>query len=155
MTEGSLKIGGLDNLLKVLKGRSEHVRVGILGSHAHRTSEDGVSNATVGAAHEFGTSKLPERSFLRGPISEHLAKRLEAYGPLDKDLITEILKTKSYKPWLKIVGVIAEGIVAEAFGTNGFGKWAPHAPGYTNNTGMILVDTQQLRNSISSEVKAK
>lgn len=147
----------LEQLLKALKGKQPTARVGILGGGGTRgsgTSETTATNATIGAAHEFGTSRIPQRSFLRIPISEQLDKSLMAGGDLDPTLLAEVVKQGSVIPWLRRIAVIAEGIVAEAFETGGFGKWPSwKTKGYQNNTGQLLVDTAQLRNSITSEVK--
>lgn len=147
----TMNVKGLDQILKALKGRLPVARVGILGSQA-RSGSKGITNATVGAAHEFGTSKMPQRSFLRVPIAEHLDKKLESSGALDKDVLNEVVKSGNVLPWVTKVAALAEGIVLEAFDTGGFGKWPKWKGDYSNNTGNILVDTQQLRNSISYDV---
>lgn len=148
---------GLDQLLKALKSKPPRTRVGILGSKTLRHTEDaksGPTNASIGAAHEFGTATMPRRSFLRVPLMEHLGKKIAESGLLDKEVFTEVMRAGTTVPWMKKVAIIAESIVAEAFATGGFGKWpAWKTPGYESNTGDILVDTTQLRNSITSEVK--
>jgi hypothetical protein len=154
---------------KVLKrliaalGNVPTARVGILGSSDARSMQvqnnqgklvtETSSNATIGAAHEFGTSTLPQRSFLRQPLTEHLAKELEKSGAFTEETLKKVIASGSARPWTEKVAVAAEAVVGEAFATNGFGKWAPHAAGYENNSGNILVDTTQLRDSITSEVK--
>lgn len=144
---------GLDKLLKALKTQPPVCRVGILGDKDARTSH-GTSNATIGAAHEFGTSELPMRSFLRVPISEKLTKEIESSGALDKDVMRDVIKSGTVVPWLKKIAILAEGIIEGAFASSGYGKWAAWTtPGYDNNTGQILKDTQQLSRSITSEVK--
>lgn len=150
----TIETKGLDQILKALKIKPPVARIGILGA-ANARSGKGTSNATIGAAHEFGTSKLPMRSFLRVPLSERLQKAMESSGALDSDTLKNVIKEGSVLPWITKVAILAENIVLDAFDTGGFGKWAAWKnPGYTNNTGMILVDTQQLRNSITYEVKA-
>lgn len=134
----------LDALIKSLKGELPKVKVGILGDSR---------NATIGAAHEFGTSKLPRRSFLRVPIADHFEKYMESSGIFTRESLEKVIEDRSMIPWLTRMGILAEKIVAEAFSTGGFGKWAKWKnPNYENNTGQILIDTQQLRNSITSEV---
>ena len=153
--ETQVNVQGLDALLKALKAKPPKARVGILGGNA-RSSSKGTStqtNAQIGAAHEFGTSKLPQRSFLRVPITDHLQKRMQNSNLLDKDVLKAVIKEGSVVPWLTRVAMIAEDIVLGAFDSGGYGKWAPWAnPNYKNNTGMLLVDSQQLRNSITYEV---
>lgn len=152
MGDVDLKLDGLQKILKALKRKPPVAKVGILGD---RNRADGISNATVGAAHEFGTSKIPMRSFLRIPLTENLNKKLVSTNLLNKDSLNEVIKKKSVVPWLEKIAIIAEGIVAEGFDTAGFGKWAPLKPETMSKKKVkqILVETQQLRNSITSEVK--
>ncbi len=146
-TAFKLDTKGLDKLMKALKG-APTVKVGILGDGSTRQSGDGkLTNAGVGAIHELG-----KRSFLRVPIAEHIDQRLKDAGLFNKETLEGLLKSGSLKNVMQKVGIIAEGIVSDAFATGGFGKWPAWSNGYTNNTGMILVDSQQLRNSISSQV---
>lgn len=147
----SLKIDGLDEILKALKN-PPRVRIGVLGKGARPGSQ--TDNATIGAAHEFGTATLPRRSFLRVPLADNLGERLENSGILDKTAITrELIETGSVRGFMQVVAITAEEVVQDAFATGGNGKWKQWSnPNYTNNTGMILLDTQQLRESITSEV---
>ncbi len=146
---------GLDQLIKAFKGDLPKARVGILGSKGARTdSKIGSTNASIGAIHEFGTSTMPQRSFLRVPLAEHLQKKMESSGAFDKSVLAQVIKQGSVLEWMKKMAVLAESIVAEAFATKGFGKWpAWRTAGYTNKGNTLLVDTGQLRDSITSEVK--
>lgn len=163
----TINVTGLEKLLKALKTRTPPTaKVGIIGDKnrphyaevkaGQKAPKSIPTNAEVGAAHEFGAPArgLPQRSFLRWPIQERLQKEMESSGAFDYDTIAAVLKQGSVKPWLTKIAILAEGIVVGAFGTNGYGKWAGwKTPGYQNNTGDILVDTTQLRNSITHEVK--
>jgi phage gpG-like protein len=154
----ALKITGLDQLVKALKVKPPVARVGILGDKTVREPAEGeektLTNAEVGAAHEFGTPTIPKRSFLIEPIRDNLEKEMLKSGALDKKVLAEVVKQGSVIPWVKKVAALAEGIVLDAFDTSGFGKWkAWKNPNYKNNAGQILVDTKQLRDSISSEVR--
>lgn len=140
---------GLDGLVKTLKNSKSFSKVGILGNESRSEG----SNAFIGLQHEFGTSKMEMRSFLRMPISEKMKKNLKAAGGLDKEVVKKIISNKDLMDFWVKVGVVAEEVVQEAFDTGGFGKWA--ATQSENNTGQTLVDTQQLRNSITSEAKEK
>lgn len=146
----TLNMKGLEALIKALKATPPVARVGVLGGRALRTG--GPNNAIIGAHHEFGTSTLPVRSFLRMPISSQLEKRMQASGDLDPNIVKQIVKTGSLLPWVKRIAVMAEGIVADAFDTGGFGTWIPSDMSRKQNH-QTLVETQQLRNSITSEVK--
>jgi phage gpG-like protein len=142
----------LKDLLKAFKNKLPTVRVGILGDKNSRKDGDGQTNAEIGAQHEFGTTELPQRSFLRMPLKDHLQGYLDKSGLFDQDLLTQVVKDHSLVPWLKKIGVLGERVVAEAFDTGGFGKWtASNMANKANH--QTLVETHQLRDSITSEVK--
>lgn len=159
----SLDTEVIDKLIRALKQPMPVAKVGILGDHAARTvqvqdksgkiSTQAKSNAEIGAAHEFGAARLPKRSFLLQPLTEKLNKAVEDSGAYTEATLKEVIKENSFKRWVEKIAEIAKSIVLEGFASNGFGKWQQHSPGYTNNTGAILDDTGQLKNSISSEVK--
>jgi phage gpG-like protein len=149
------------------------VRVGILGSKTIRNGQepqgkgqsvnagrnrpkgkfDASTNAAIGAIHEFGVpGKMPQRSFLRMPITEQLQKELESHGAFGPEELKKVVKEGSTVPWLHRIAVVAEKIVGDAFATGGFGKWRPSDMKY-KTVHQTLVETQQLRNSITSEVK--
>jgi hypothetical protein len=150
----TVNVAGLDKLLKALKAKPPNARVGILGPKDAR-KEGEVGNADIGAAHEYGDPGrgLPQRSFLRIPLADNLQKAMESEGAFSEEELKEVLRSGSVMAWLKKVAVLAEGVVREAFDLEGPGwpEWSD--PDYENNTGKILQDTQQLRESIISEVK--
>lgn len=151
--ETTFKDMGLNQLLKTLKDSKAVLRVGILGNKNAR-SGSGETNAEIGAKHEFGSDGMPQRSFLRMPLETELAKALANSQAFSEDTLKKVIAEKTLKPWLEQVGFVAEAVIQDAFATGGFGQWPQWSnPNYTNNTGQILVDTQQLRDSISSEVK--
>lgn len=142
---------GLDKLLKAFKGAIPVARVGVLGDKNKRAGKAN-SNATIGAKHEFGSAELPQRSFLRLPISENLQKYLDKAGAFDEEAVKRVIASGSVKEWVKLMAIVAESIVADAFATGGFGKWKPSNMAFKKNH-QTLVETQQLRNSITSDVK--
>lgn len=139
----------MDAFMKALAKGMPEIKVGILGDGAPREGE--VTNAFIGACHEFGTSRVPMRSFLRIPLADHFGKKVKQAGYVG--VIQNIVEQESLVPLARKFAVMAEAIVLEGFATGGYGKWKAHAEGYQNNTGMLLQDTQQLRNSITSEVQ--
>lgn len=149
----SLDTRKLDQLLRLLKKKSPVVHVGVLAGK--NTRQGSGSNAEIGAKHEFGIDGMPQRSFLKVPIADNMESYLAKAGALDENaVLKEAVAANSLMPLMKKIGIVAETIVSDAFGSGGFGKWATwKIPGYENNTGQILVDSQQLRNSITSEVK--
>lgn len=179
--ETTLNVKGIEQLLKAMQKSKAVARVGILGSKNIRQDENGkevgsaggksvnvnakkplkgskgsnqsLSNAEIGAVHEFGTTSQPQRSFLRVPISEHFKDKVADSKIAERERLAEVIATGELTPWVKELAVIGEAIVAEAFATGGFGKWpAWKTPGYRNNTGQLLKNTQQLSQSITSEV---
>lgn len=174
-----LDLSKLNEIVKILGANAPYAKVGILGPKAQRTegkktltyaevmglgkkikyssnSKPPLTNVEIGMAHEFGVVSrgLPQRSFLRVPLTTKLAKAFEnqislAYA---KQVFDQVIATKSLLPWVKMMAVLAEGVVLGGFASGGYGKWKKWKKGYTNNTGNILVDTQQLRNSISFEI---
>jgi phage gpG-like protein len=119
----------------------------------------GVTNATIGAAHEFGSLKtgLPKRSFLREPLIDNLQKELDKAGAFSAAEQAEVIKQKSLLPWTRKVALAAENIVKKAFETGGFGKWAKLKPKTLARKTVkdILVETTQLRDSITTDVKSQ
>ena len=154
----SFNVKGLDQLLKAIKEKPPGCRVGILGKSNNRSDQKAgivLHNADIGMIHEMGSikRKIPPRSFLRVPVSEGLMREVESRQLLDENVLKDVIKEGSTRPWLEEVAVAAVAVVADAFESGGGGKWPPHAPGYTNNTGQLLIDTQQLRNAVTHEVK--
>lgn len=155
----TISLKGFEQILKALKSnRQPYVKIGVLGNsqRSAKGSEKNVpTNAEVGAAHEFGAParNLPIRSFLRAPLTENLDKAMDKSKLSDEKTLQEVIRLGTIRPWLTQVAIIAEEIVQDAFDTGGGGKWPKWKdPNYKNNTGQILVDTQNLRDSIRSEV---
>ena len=111
------------------------------------------SNATIGMKHEFGID-VPQRSFLRMPLTEQMQKYVNNKNAFDKEALLKVVKDKSIVPWLKKLGIIAENIVGDAFHTRGFGKW-PVSAMFRKTNHQTLVETTQLRESITSIVEEK
>lgn len=141
---------GLDQLIKAMKAENVVARVGVLGFKNVRSG--GGSNASIGAAHEFGTAKLPQRSFLRMPLTTKLPTALEKSGAFNKDVLKKVVKSGSLAAWVEKIAILAVSIIQEAFDTGGFGQWKPSNMD-RKTVKQTLVETQQLRNSITYEVK--
>jgi len=168
----------LRQVLKTLKGKQPVGRIGVIGGAAtapraaapHEVSFDELAamrtrkqgakeaaapptNAQVLAAHEYGTTRMPQRSVLRVPLTDELPRALARAGAFSKDAVEKILLAGSLRPYMQKVMIAAETVVQGAFDTGGYGKWtAWKDPDYQNNAGMLLVDTTQLRKAITSEV---
>lgn len=151
IADDTVELSGLAKMQKLLNARLPTARIGILGSSGR--SGKGATNAEVGAAHEFGTSRVPQRSFLRMPLELMMNQALEKSRAFDDDVMKLVVRTGSVLPWMQKIAVVAKDVVLGAFATAGYGRWQAWSKGYSNRTGNILVDTQQLRNSITEEVK--
>lgn len=79
----------------------------------------------VGIWHEYGTSTVPMRSFLRGPFEEKRADLDRIIGAqlkmvMENDLDAEVA--------LGRIGLAARNISVGAFRTNGYGDWPALSP---------------------------
>lgn len=142
----------LSQLIKAFSGKIPEARVGIMGDgNKVRANDKGLTNAEVGAMAEFGGKKTSKRSFLRVPLIDHLKPALEKAGLFDKDSLDRVIKEGSIIPWMKKIAIAGLDVVLGAFATGGYGKWKPSDMS-RKKVHMTLVETQQLRNSITEEV---
>lgn len=110
------------------------------------------TNAEIGAEHEFGNigKKLKQRSFLWMPLSFYLNDAVQKKAAVFNRLITLANIQQCYAT----LGILGENVVQAAFQTGGFGNW-PDISDETKakkNSDKILIDTAQLRKSITSRV---
>ncbi len=150
------------NINKILSqiDSSYSVNVGIIGSKASKEhNQDKITNAEIGAIHEFGSISrgIPVRSFLRIPIQLHFPAWLKK----NSNLFVKFLLQGRYLQWLETMGLAAEEIVQKAFDTSGFGMWKPLKTSTLKSrkkskvegeSALPLIDTGELRRSITSEV---
>lgn len=147
----------LSGLTKLKKGLAKgyFAKVGYLGSNAPREGDDGINNPTLAVIMEYGSvsQNIPPRSTLRMPIQTHGREITEflTSGDIKRDFEAGRMNDIFTK-----LGVFAENIVQEAFETGGFGKWAPlkKATIARKGSSAILIDTAQLRRSVTSEVQS-
>lgn len=156
-TEISFNLDGLEDIRKKL-GDQYIARVGILGSDVARTDDDdsGLTNSELGVIHEFGseTAGIPPRSFLRMPVEDHAREIMKS---LDSEKVRSAVERGDAVTVFKILGMAAEGWCKLAFGSAGFGKW-PALKAETiarKGSSAPLIDTGQLRRSITSDVAKK
>lgn len=145
------------NCIKALKDGFPGVKVGILGDNIER--QDGeLNNAEIGFANEFGKMtgypKIPARSFIRMPLQTKLNDKIKEKKSLSGAELEKAMAEGKLEEFARKVGIVAEEVIQEAFSTNGFGQWAPNAPMTVELKGSSspLIDTGQLRRSISSKV---
>lgn len=137
--------------LMALLGDLEDVEVlvGIRGNAGN--AEDGTPLAVIAAANEFGTARIPERSFLRSTVDSHQGDYEEELGQglaraVDGGGVQEVDRT------LRRMGVRA---VADVQTTMRELDTPPNAPSTIERKGTDnpLIDTGQLRQSIDYEVR--
>ena len=159
-----INLKGLENLTKALKMKNPPViQVGVIGGKARKKPEGKTSpktvptNAEIGAVHEYGSpaKNIPARSWLRMPLKVKLQGQLEKDGLFDEKALNEVIRTGSIVPWLEKVKVAALATIKEGFASGGWGKWPSWKKGYTNQTGLKLVDTRQLRDSVDARIVGK
>lgn len=171
-TEIRVNLDGLTKLRKQLGG-GVYARIGILGGGGehmkvesktikgkfHRVASktpSGMTNADIGVIQEFGsdTAGIHPRSFLRMPI-EYCKRRIVKF--IGTPEIKDDIERGNVLTVFKKIGIFCEGIVLEAFETQGFGNWAPNAESTirAKRSDHPLFDSGQLKNSITSDVKEK
>lgn len=125
-------LDGLDKLLKSLK--SDYcVRVGIIGAKAGQQHKDtNMTNAELGAVHEFGSEKrnIPKRSFLELPLKLKLNFNDSEMKEIKKFAWKSFFVKMDAKPFFAVLGAKAIDIINGAFETNGYGEWQSWSKAY-------------------------
>lgn len=141
----------LEQLIKSLENnRLPNGKIGVLG--AKNSRKDTGTNAEIGAKHELGLDGMPVRSWLRVPLIDNLEKFLQNSGAFTPAAFRKVIKEGSLKPLMERIMVVADHVIAEGFDTGGFGKWKPSNMRF-KKIKQTLVETEQLRDSVTSEVK--
>lgn len=151
----TLKLDGVRFLRKLLKEADKtSVEVGIFEDADTRSMpnqvHDQIGNVALGYKHEFGKGGVHERSFLRVPLGNFWISRVND----EADSLADTLMSDGSKAMAERVGFIGQGLVDDAFNTAGFGDWPDTAESWAKMKGHSrpLIDTEQLRKSISSRV---
>ena len=119
------------------------------------------TNVTIGAIHEFGGDTtlpngkkitLPQRSFLRYPISSRLYSYMKKAKFLREGMIEDTIENGNFGLLMTKIGGIAKLVVEDAFGDEGFGTWQKSNRKF-KTVDETLVESTQLRNSISFKVQ--
>lgn len=122
-TKVKANIDELNKLMRLLK-EDYKVRVGIMGTKAaaQHDSKSGLTNVEIGTFHEFGTKKMPQRSFLLMPLQEKLSAEIPK---LKKYLFKQFFVKKAPKEFYMALGSKALDIIESYFNNSGFGQWKP------------------------------
>lgn len=138
---------GIKSLFKRLEKGT--VDVGILSSEGkHQSSE--MTVAQIGFFHEFGTEKVPERSFIRSTMEGQSRDIKTVAGSQYKKVLDGSITTEE---GLGVLGAFTAGLIQEKFTDN---DWVPNSEKTQERKGSStpLIDTGQLRQSISFKVNA-
>jgi hypothetical protein len=157
-----VRVGILGSLGRKKDERKEYGELKSRGGHKTTDEASDLTNADIGLAHEMGVASrnLPQRSWLRTPLEDHLPGHFEKLGD---EVIKDILEKQDKKAYEEL-SVVCEQIIQMGFATGGYGKWAPlklstlegkhkkfsYFTKEANDS--ILVDSGQLRKSITSAV---
>lgn len=152
---------GLNNLIKTMDSPYV-VRVGILGEKprsktnaSEKDQKDPPTNAEIGLAHEKGVKSrnLPRRSWLQTPLEDHLPEYFLKEGP---SAMVAMIQGKALQVYT-LLAAKCEDIIQVGFDTGGYGKWQAlkEATIARKKSSAILIDTAQLRKSVTSVVVTK
>ena len=85
----------------------------------------------------------------------HDGGSIEKSGMFSDDMIKEIIKTGELTKYVEKVGIAGVSVVLQAFDSGGFGTWKSlnEKTLKYKKVKQILIETHQLRDSISYEVK--
>lgn len=135
---------GFRKFRRQLKGGPNAVNIGLFG-------EQGSDIVIYAASNEFGTDKIPERSFLRSTVDE---KRRELRKFIDKNKVAITQGPLQRRQVLARLGLFAENEVVAKIDR---GPFIPNKPATIARKGSSkpLIDTGRLRGSIISKVVTK
>jgi len=139
---------GLRALLKRLHDTHGRVAIGVLGPDAAKAHDD-VTMYDVAAYNEFGTSRIPERSFLRDTVDIERAKIVAFARKQSRSVLEGKMDGRTA---LERLGLMTQGLIQAriAAGIEPENKPATVA---AKKSSKPLIATGQLRASISYEVR--
>lgn len=140
---------GWNELRKSLGQQPMHVVVGVQGNDDAREGE-GIGNVALAGVHEFGGGNVPERSFLRSTLAANKSNYETLVGKLTKAVVENRIDLHQALGLLgeKVVSDVRDRIERDDLGV-------PLAQSTIDRKGssVPLIDTGQLRNSITYEVR--
>lgn len=142
-------------------GPRASVKIGVLGSEATQAkevnaggvhhSELGLTLVEVATFNEFGTERIPERSFIRGTVDTYRSRYVEQ----TKQLYAKVCDpggSMTVQQALAIMGMVIQGDIQARISA---GIMPANAPSTVRQKGSStpLIDTGQLRQSIRYKVE--
>lgn len=143
-----VKDNGLDRRLKELKGIGGKVAIGVLGSTAGK-SHGATTLYDVAAANEFGTSSIPERSFLRDTIDANRAKVVAFCAKQGAEVVRGKISNATA---LERIGAFVQGLIQARIAA-GIAPANKQSTIDAKGSSKPLIDSGQLRSSITFEVR--
>lgn len=132
--------------LKMAKGTE--LKVGILASGKANDTHDGVTVGEIAAANEFGTARIPERSFIRAWYDGRITENRKALRALSARVLRGELTQE--QAWEQL-GLLFQADIQKRMAE---GVPPPNAPATIAAKGSStpLIDSGQLRSSVTYEV---
>lgn len=112
--------------------------------------EDGATVAEIGAFHEFGTTTIPRRSFIRDWADENEEKHKDDLRKIGRAILDG--KLKSTEQGLERFGALAKGEVQTRI-ADGIAPALAESTVETKGSSVPLIDTGVLRSSIEYRVE--
>jgi len=150
---------GFKALERRLGGKPLHGKAGVIGAkgaaeheaeHGAAANDEPLTNAELALVHEFGTDKVPERSFIRAAFDANH----ERYFANMKKLVGAVIDKKL--TLRRAIGLVSSQMASDMRGLirSGAGIPPPNAPATVERKGSSrpLVDSGQLLGSISHAV---
>jgi hypothetical protein len=130
----------------------EGVTVGVQGSEAQESSSEhgDLTNVQLGAIHEFGKGRVPERSHIRSSFDENLRK----YEKLLWEVAREITEGDSFEGELLLLGEMARKDVIDKIKSSIPPPLKESTIRRKRGETTPLIDTGAYWNSISSKRKS-
>jgi len=147
------KFSDIDRGYEALKKRAGEIRdrkvtIGVHGKDDNRG--DAETNVLIGTAHEFGTDKLPERSFLRKTLDRHGAE----YTAYARSLSLKVLAGEmSGDRALGLLGERVKSDVIAMFNNNEIRPDISDATKKRKGSSTVLIDTGSLKQAIDYIVR--
>jgi len=143
---------GLKNILKnVQEFKDIVVKVGVQGSEANSRNE-GVRVVDYATANEYGTDKIPERSFIRSTVDDNKGFKEE----IDHAFTSVITGKDTPHAAMAKVGIIArDDIIAKI--NKGDSRWKPlsEKTKARKKSSKPLIDTGRMKQSITYTFEKK
>lgn len=150
VTEKDLGWNKLYKLTQKLKGGKIYAKAGVL-SNGNARNDGPIDNVTLAMIQEFGTDRIPARSFVRAPFADNRLK----YEGILKKVLTKVYggDIPALMPGLNAIGLAMATDMKKRI-TTGAGIPPPNAPSTIAAKGSSrpLVDTGQLVGSITHAV---